>query len=198
MRIVFDTNILVNRWHLAGPHFELLARFITQTRSSLIMPKIVLEELQSKYKNALSKTLNEHRRTARDLENMLSHMEMEIPSADIDIQKVYLDYCESLKSRLKCFNARIIDYRDIPHEAIVQRALNQRRPYRGQDRGYRDSLIWETILRYVITPEEKTLFIKIIPMIFVPPIIDCITTSWRMCLLDSLNFLRIALRYSIP
>lgn len=155
MKIVIDTNILFNNWSLDNTNFDLLKSYIKKTNSSLIIPKIVLEELINIYEKDLKKYVNQYHETLEKLHKYLffaNNLKIEI-----EIEKFCQQYREIFLEKLKDFNGKIIDYKDIPHEDIVQRELHEKAPYK-----YRDILIWETILRRVINLEnfkEKTVLI---------------------------------------
>jgi hypothetical protein len=49
IKIVFDTNILFNRWYLDGPQFDLLRRHVASGRSTVTIPAVVVLELKNHY-----------------------------------------------------------------------------------------------------------------------------------------------------
>jgi hypothetical protein len=64
-------------------------------------------------------------------------------------------YASSLRERLLASGAELLPWPAVAHRAVVERILGGRRPTR-KDAGYRDTLIWETLLEYVVAnrPEE--------------------------------------------
>jgi hypothetical protein len=75
------------------------------------------------------------------------------------VEKVCEEYEVALNSRLTELNANIITHANIPHSVIVSRALACRKPFRESDKGYRDTLLWEVILREVANPARTTFFL---------------------------------------
>ena len=58
IRIVFDTNILFNRWYLDGLQFDLLRRHVASGRSTVAIPAVVVLELKNHYLKIVSKHLD--------------------------------------------------------------------------------------------------------------------------------------------
>ena len=141
MKIVIDTNIFYNNWFLDSLNFKLLKSFLHKTNASLLVPKIVFEEVINKYKEGLKKCVAEYHKILKNLNRYLFFVKtLEIET--IEIETISHEYSKFLQNKLKDFNVKIINYKDIPHEDIVQRELQRKAPYE-----YRDILIWETILR---------------------------------------------------
>jgi hypothetical protein len=70
-----------------------------------------------------------------------------------------------LDEALRSLSAQIIPYKDISHEALIKRDLDRINPFRkvGSNKdsaGYRDALIWESILRNVVPNSDKVIFIS--------------------------------------
>jgi hypothetical protein len=50
---------------------------------------------------------------------------------------------------------QIIDYNDVPQDEVVKRALNNIKPFQEEEKGYRDTLIWLSLLDYIKRNEIK-------------------------------------------
>ena len=64
-----------------------------------------------------------------------------------------------LSEEVKTMNAQIPDYADTSHADIVTRDLKRRKPFQQNGKGYRDTLLWETIVRHYIAANALTLFV---------------------------------------
>ena len=64
-----------------------------------------------------------------------------------------------LSEEVKTMNAQIPDYADTSHADIVTRDLKGRKPFRQNGKGYRGTLLWETIVRHCIAANALTLFV---------------------------------------
>jgi hypothetical protein len=58
MKIVLDTNILFDKWFLAGPQFELLQRHAASGRSTVFIPSMAVLELQNRYFKRVSEYIS--------------------------------------------------------------------------------------------------------------------------------------------
>jgi hypothetical protein len=153
IKIVFDTNILFNRWYLDGPQFDLLRRHVASGRSTVTIPAIVVLELKNHY----LKIVSEHLGAVQKLNPMLPEgyepISLATPS---DLAE---DYVKQLRSRIAELGFREAPFTDILHESIVERAITRRRPFKDSGSGYQDCLIWETILQSVTDKVDVTYFV---------------------------------------
>jgi hypothetical protein len=81
----------------------------------------------------------------------------------LDELDTYLDdlaaaYEEALREKLTVLGARIQPIPDVDHALLVKRATERRRPCDNNGNGYRDTLIWETIL-VVATEGDDVVFV---------------------------------------
>jgi hypothetical protein len=147
--IVLDTNVLVADYWLVKPSSLLLAAFAKRTGAEIVVPRVVVEETKNKHKTHLDEALRqleEARTRARVIFKKVSDLqgsELTLDFAPIGRAKGYPEF---LDEKLKSLNSRIIDYCDIPQQSLIARALEKRRPFRNDDKGYRDAVIWESLL----------------------------------------------------
>lgn len=50
MYLLIDTNIFFDNWFLNSPQFKLLGNFCNNTGIKVLLPQIVLQEVENKYK----------------------------------------------------------------------------------------------------------------------------------------------------
>ena len=146
MDIVLDTNILFDDWRLASPSMKVIEKALTWGTARLHIPQIVLEEAKNKYREELQSHLEKANTEIAKVNGMLATESFRKLTVEIDEAQ----YGQWLDTTLKGLEANIPSYGDIPHADIVSRELKRRRPFQPSGRGYRDCLIWETILRNVI------------------------------------------------
>jgi len=163
MKIVLDSNVFIRKKFMEGPIFTLFKWFLHNQPTELIIPQIVLEEVK---KNFREEAHSKYDSAISALENLSSHLHKEIPQhiSKGDLQKCCENYNKDLEDLLESLNTRIISYKDIPHEDLVKRDLERKKPFRkvGQKNdsaGYRDALIWESILRHVVPKSKKVVLI---------------------------------------
>lgn len=137
---------------------DLLEQFLWRTDSRLIIPQIVCEEALKGYRQEIQKKLADVVGAVRALDGFV-----ETPSgaslptlSDEDATKAYES---AFHERLKELHADIPTYSDVPSTAIASRALEERRPFRDDDKGVRDTILWETILRKVVSKDQQTVLV---------------------------------------
>lgn len=147
MKIVLDSNILIPNYCLSGTHYPLLKKLVAMTQSNLVIPRIVLEEVVNKYKKHLTEKYENHLETYKKINNCFP-LGNPLQEPLLDIENETEKYKLFLENELSKFNTEYPDYSEIPHENIVARAIAKRKPFdEKSDKGYRDSLIWETLLK---------------------------------------------------
>ena len=156
MKIILDTNILVSDYSLEGPAFRTLMTGLSPAGVTLYIPRIVLDEVTNKYREEFEKTSSAMRRLGLALPRF--------PNAEGDLvtpEEARDRYSELLRKRFENVGVVILDYPVTSHEALVSRALARRKPFRGADTGgYRDALIWESVLALAkSTPEDTIAFV---------------------------------------
>lgn len=55
MWIVLDTNIFFNDWYVKGANFEMLRNYCNNMRHTLLLPQIVIQEVDNKYQQSKEK-----------------------------------------------------------------------------------------------------------------------------------------------
>ena len=68
------------------------------------------------------------------------------PMEGFDSKEETKAFRERLLYRLGMTESRILDYPDTLHETLVKRATSRKRPFDDNGSGYRDALIWESVL----------------------------------------------------
>lgn len=150
--IVIDTNVIFKNWYLDGPGMAVIASLIASGQCKLIVPEVVLLEIQNLYKERMAELISSIRQ-ANGLMKSKEHI-IKLP----DIKAVCDAYNSILDKRLSVLKAVRLPYADVPQTAIVSRALSRKRPFHGSDKGFRDALIWESILKNC-KPINPTFFI---------------------------------------
>jgi hypothetical protein len=154
VRLLLDTNAIVGRrYRLDGPHMAIIEIAIANGILELIVPQIVVEEVKNKYREELLKAERNLTETLVKQNTLLAADEQRALK-QLKIDRVVTDFGDRLDNRLAELRARRPVYTDVPHQDLVQRDLDRRRPFQESGRGYRDALLWETLLRQ--TDPKKT------------------------------------------
>lgn len=146
MDFVLDTNILVADPHLQGEGFQTLLKSRSALSLRLYIPKVVLQEVVAKYRDNLEEECGKLRRQTDAVRKWLPHLvDVQLPSV-ADATK---DYEAWLLKRLKQLSAKLLPLPDVSHEQVIRRNLERKKPFNDKGAGYRDFLIWRSILPFV-------------------------------------------------
>ena len=153
IQIVLDTNIIFKDWFFKKPNMRLLKKWLESSDSKLFIPQIVKAEVLNKYKETVQEKLN----YVNKLNGLLlSTQKIKLP----DIKEIVESYQNYIEEIIQDFKVEQPDHSQIPHNDIIQRDLSRRRPFQTSGKGYRDTLLWEVILREIASQETKTYFIS--------------------------------------
>ena len=147
MKIVLDTTVFGQGFHSRSADVRLLKNFLERTRAELCVPAIVIDEAANLVRKSLEEVnakLGAVRRLTGDDER---YEKLELENA-LDL------YRKSLDSLLRDMHARILPYPSVSHDELAKRALIANKPFVAGGRGYRDALIWFSILELA---EDETL-----------------------------------------
>ena len=164
MIVVFDSTVLISNFHLMGPSFRLFKWFIENTDTKLVVPKVVVEEVKNKYRKSAKSMHDSYITKLKELDKHLDGLG-ELSNPSIDLDEYFEKFDDELDEKLKSYNTEIPSYKNIPHSALVQRDLAGTRPFRKigkkhrESTGYRDCLIWETIVRKIAPHADEVIFV---------------------------------------
>jgi predicted nucleic acid-binding protein len=156
--IVLDTSVLVPDFRLRNKLFRSVLRTARDLRDHIYIPKIVIDELINKFREGLQSSydsLRQHENRIMDL------IDSRLGERRIDVSEQVAIYADWLQDELSRNEIQQINYPYISHESLVKRALARRKPFSGEgQRGYRDAVLWETILARSKPTGEEILFVS--------------------------------------
>jgi PIN domain len=153
MKVVIDTTVLGRDSTLAGSDAQLLKVFLTRTQSELCVPRLVFEESV----NLVRKSVSDFNRAAKDAGRLSKARKTFAP---VDVEMEVKEYRNRLDSAVKACNARILDLPKVGHEELLGRVLAAVKPFTDKGRGYKDALIWFTIVELLQSCDEDLVFIS--------------------------------------
>jgi len=159
MLVIFDSTVIVANLHLVGPNFSVLLGAINEGVIELAVPTIVIEEVVNKFKEKLIKNIKSGQDALKEVSSLIRH-ETPFPVSHEELDSIVDHYKTNLIDRLSELRAIMLPYDNIPHSAIVARSLDRRKPFSGGGKGYRDALLWESILRGIDDKYEKIVLIS--------------------------------------
>ena len=156
MYIVIDTNIFFNDWTFRKDLAQAFLDYVRKTRTSVIMPKVVLDEIRVNYRQQLEEKIKFYERSCRELNGMELQL-TELTDLAIDVDAKVEEYIEHILGELRIDGGNdIIDYSASLLEKVTGRAIHKRAPFNSvNQREFKDALIWESVLEVAALVEEN-------------------------------------------
>lgn len=153
--IVLDTNLFHEHWHLEGADFVALAKIIGNSNSTLLMSELVCSEVENNYTRNRDENIDKLKRLHIKLQDYI--IEKKEVSFEYLIQPY--DFRKILQDKMKF--VIFFDYQKISHLEVVHRALKIIAPFRENEKGYRDTLIWLSLINFLKgkTKDDTVVFI---------------------------------------
>lgn len=158
MFIFFDTTVLGSDRLLTGASFDMLSTYIERTGSTLHVHKLSVEEAVWNQRRTLEAGQQKILSGYAKLEECLGRHAPQAP--DVDINSYSDWYRAHVESRLGALQAKLVGYEGITHDEMVLRATGRIKPFNANGNGFRDSLIWLSLLHLVQNTAEPTAFIS--------------------------------------
>lgn len=146
MRVVLDSNIILNtQFHFRTAHIAAVLAAAQPLHVEILIPEVVFLESCNLYHRELQEKADKYRVAASRLQDLLvDPLGHEITDLFFVANRVQ-EYRQSLEARLRSGGFRRLPIPDVEHRHIVNAAISKRKPFGGND-GYRDYLIWLSIL----------------------------------------------------
>jgi hypothetical protein len=157
--VILDANVVISDYWLRSPSFLLLREFLKNSKSTLVVPKIAFEEVVNHHREDVRKLKADIQGNLREAARLFRATNVGNWLNELNTREAKASYEKFLSSQLANLGAVIPDYGDIPHSDIVKRDLSRRRPFQQSGKGYRDTLLWETIVRGYILPDALTVIV---------------------------------------
>lgn len=150
MIVVLDSSAIYGDPMLRRLPARILLAASRQGQLRLVLPEVVISELPKLYREQLDAAARD---VCRGLEK-LAHLGVTgLPNVEIDRQALLDAFEPALRDRLTCHGAETAPVPQPDHADLVSRAVAERKPFGSKSRGYRDVLIWLTVLDLALQDE---------------------------------------------
>jgi len=158
MKIILDSTVLCADFPLNGTAFSVLIEGLPRIAGQLCIPAVVVDELENKYREALRDLNRKASKLNRELARiLLTPIDGAVTSIDDDGEaKRYRRFLLDFVHRV---GGLVLPYPDVDHVKIVSRALMRRKPFKENGSGYRDALIWESLLHFANKTADPIYFV---------------------------------------
>ena len=145
MLIVLDTNVIqASNPSLTTAGVDALLDYAARTESEIIVPQIVLQELEWNYRRGLSEKVAGIHSAIKNLQRLARST---LPcNFEFDIEEEVQLYMATVRGRLKASRAEPFGYKLEHVQDAIARAVSRRRPCSVRGEEIRDAIIWAAIL----------------------------------------------------
>jgi len=152
LTIVLDTTELKETPRLEGGLIGLVLTASRLGRVHVALPQVVLDEFKRHQRRRIEEAIKKIDEGARSLEIVSGRANS---STSYTVNDLYAEWLNHIEPRLTSAKAKILPLPEVSHEALLARDLGERKPF-DDGRGYRDALIWETVLACALEPRNGT------------------------------------------
>lgn len=145
MKLVVDANTLSGDFYVSGPSFTVIAAEVAEGDLEVIVPEVAVIETVGNFRRATGDAHAALERFSGKWSRLLREG-TKIEELDKYLDELANEYEATIRERLVALGARVEPIPEVDHAELVKRAADRRRPCDKNGNGYRDSLIWETIL----------------------------------------------------
>lgn len=144
MFVLLDSNIYCGDWFLKSAPFRYLCHFLNNEGHTLLVPRVVLDEVA----NVRARKFSEETAAAGKAIAALHLLNGDYAKAT-SILPAAKEYDLLVILRESIEDISVLEYNTLPHDEIFRRALKPQRPFREGEKGYRDTLIWMSLVAFL-------------------------------------------------
>jgi len=144
MLVFIDSNQYIADYWLRSASFYYLLRFIKNEGHTLLLSRLVLQEVENKFSEHVAKARDEATKVADRLVQLgfAVHPDM----TNLTPPRLSLEH----RLRNEVENLLVVEYDHIAHKDVVQRSLTRKKPFDAEGHnGYRDCLIWLSVMQFL-------------------------------------------------
>ncbi len=144
--IILDTNALGTDFSLSGISLEVFFTGVQELGHRVHIPEAGLEELAAKYRTKIQE-LNELQGWIVREYKRLGGAIPESAFVLFDEEDEVREFLIKFRSRLEELGVPSLPFPDVEARVLSEKALFQKRPFKDRTTGYRDCLVWYSVLR---------------------------------------------------
>lgn len=159
MDVILDSNQYIADFALASNRFSNLFDYLRRTRSTLVVPKLVLDEVVARHRDEL-------KARAQKAEHHWNTLQQCVVSGKLgDFPKIdFAGESKALRALLKKPSTRVKtkdddDLSGVELEDVLQRGINRKRPASNKGEELRDVVLWFVVLHYAKKVGEEIAFV---------------------------------------
>ena len=158
MYVVLDTNIVVAEGFGDSALFRFFLFSSNLVGHRITVPEVVVEEAIRRFRDRLDQESKLAKKSLDSLSRLLSRP---VPSLeDFDIEKEVAAFRERITRQFSSSNCSVLEYPNTQHRELVSRAMDRHKPFSDKGSGYRDALIWSSILELACRDTESIILLS--------------------------------------
>ena len=157
--IVPDSNSLYTDPFLERPRIRTILAAEPKANVRLAVPAVVLDELQNQVQDRLNSVVSDVDKAHRKLAELNGLYGYDSYGIDLSVTSEQRDtVIDRFDQRREELNAeqRILSYPSISSEELSRRSIQSRSPFDSKDRGLRDTIIWLSIVEFLLQQAAET------------------------------------------
>ncbi|MDE2902431.1 MAG: PIN domain-containing protein [Chloroflexota bacterium] len=158
MYVVLDSNIIISANYGNSAMMQFCLSISKVLDYSVIAPPIVIDEVVAKYRVKIESERDRISQSRRNLSTLLRSPQS-LPSLSIDIDQAVNEYRQHIEKTFSLRKWPRLRYPTLSHREVVARAVNRRRPFYENGSGYRDTLIWLSIIQWMPAVDDQVILI---------------------------------------
>jgi UDP-N-acetylglucosamine transferase subunit ALG13 len=148
VHVVVDTTELVRVPLLDAAGWKELLSRCRRGHVQVLVPEVVVREASRQYGNRVRGDLAQAQKPVSKLRDLGFENTPDLQSTASQADALAASYRSQIEGRLQNVGALVLPIPGVSHSDILDRDSEVRKPFRQSGKGYRDALIWETILEY--------------------------------------------------
>jgi hypothetical protein len=149
MRIILDTSVIVREGYLRSGMMRALLKAAHFMEFKVLMPDVVWDELLGKAEKEIAKRAGAYDKAAREL-SAITGKTIE----PVDAASEFGDYEDWLAEEIEKFAIDFLPYPATTTKELVTKSYDGEKPFKENGDGYKDYLIWQSIVGCLENPQE--------------------------------------------
>jgi hypothetical protein len=141
--VVTDSTVIYSDPRLRRAYFRLIRKHAAAGRFQIAVPEIVVQECAKKFEVRSEDAYSRMQKHAAVIETL--GLPTVIPD-EATREAAVRDYESEFRQTLAEPGCRVAPIPEVPHSELVPKAVAKSKPFGPKGTGYRDALIWETVL----------------------------------------------------
>ena len=152
--IYLDTSVAINESFLKSPFVEAFLKGCAILQHTVVIPHIVLDELKGNFPKKIQEKSLSLQKVGNDLGKLI---DIELPA--VSIKDAATGYATWLENLIEDHKIAIVPYPDISPQELVVKSYETKKPFKESGEGYKDYIVWKTILGSINSDTTTSSFI---------------------------------------